>query len=157
MLVDVLGHNELENCETCMKHSPSTNTLKILQQITISIGDFENAPKLVQINVVGEPLHPEFSSASGEYVLQDRLINNFPYWQHAELLYVIWYNNDDDRWLISINKDIGTFNFIFVGSAGKNNWPNEISFKGKSILLKCCKQVTWYVLEGVLKLVGIKL
>ena len=109
----------------------------------------------MQINLNGEPLHPELNS--GEYVLQDEKINKLPVWRHTKLAYVIWYNIDANRWMISHSKDIGTPKCIFAGPVNNQKWPNEISFKGKSILLKCCKQVTWYVLEGVLKLVGIKL
>ena len=129
MLQDVKGHDKQDNCEICHKHSPSTNSLEILRQITISIGSQQNAPKRMQINLIGKPLYPELDN--GEYVLQDRLINNLPYWQHTRLAYVIWYNNVDDRWMISHSKDIGTSKWIFAGPIGSKKWPNEVTFKGK--------------------------
>ena len=129
LLQDVMGHDKLEKCETCQKHSPSTNSLEILRQITISIGSQEDSPKTIYIKDIGEHLLPQLGNASGEYVLQDRLINNFPYWQHKEYAFVIWYSNHS-HWMISHSKDIGTSNWIFAGSDARKKWPNEMNFKG---------------------------
>ena len=129
-----MGHSKQENCDTCHKLSPSTNCKEILRQITISIGDLQDAPKSINIKVVGEPLHPELSRASGQYVLQDRLINKLPYWQHSKFAFVIWHNNVDNCWMISHSKDIGTSKWIFVGPIGSLKWPHEISFKGKVLV-----------------------
>ena len=129
LLQDVMGHSKQEKCETCQKHSPSTNSAEILRQITISIGSQQDAPRTMQINLIGEPLYPELNS--GEYVLQDEMINKHHSWRHAKLAFVIWYNNEDDRWMISYSKDIGTSKWIFAGPVGSNRWPNKISFKGK--------------------------
>ena len=112
--------------------------MDILRQITISSGTHQQyAPQIMQINLNGEPLHPELNS--GEYVLQDETINNLPFWRHTTLAYVIWYNVNADRWMISHSKDIGTSKCIFAGPVDNQKWPNEISFKGKSI--ESCNQV----------------
>ena len=135
LLQDVMGHGKQDHCETCQKHSPSTKSEEILRQITISTGVPKDAPRKMQINLIGEPLYPELNS--GEYVLQDKMINMWPFWRHAKSAYVIWYNSVDDRWLISHSKDIGTSKWIFAGPPGSKKWPNEITFKGK-VLKQIC-------------------
>ena len=108
--------------------------MDILRQITISSGTHQqHVPSIMQINLTGEPLHPELNSASGEYVLQDEKINELPFWRHTKFAYVIWYNIDANRWMISHSKDIGTSKCIFAGPVDNQKWPNEISFKGKSV------------------------
>ena len=126
LLQNIMNHAKQKRCEICQKHSPSTNSLKILQEISISSGSQKDAPKIVQIDLVGEPFYDELSS--GEYTLQDRLINERPFWRHMNLRYVIWFNNVDCRWMISHSKDIGTSQWLFAGPIGSNKWPNEISF-----------------------------
>ena len=128
LLQDILAHEKLENCKTCLIHSPSTNYTKILRQITITIGNQNDATRIMQIDLNGGPLHPELNS--GEYVLQKEIINMRPSWRHAKLAYVIWYNNVADCWMISHSKDIGTSKWLFAGPVGSKKWPNEIDFKG---------------------------
>ena len=129
-----MGHTKLENCETCQKHSPHTCSTEILRQIAISSGSHGEAPKKVQMNLIGEYINAESKRASGDYVLQDNFINKFPFWRHSEFPYAIWYNNVNDRWMISHSKDIGTSKWIFVGPIGSLKWPHEISFKGKVLV-----------------------
>ena len=125
-LQEIMRHaNPQQECEICLKHSPSAISSQILQEISISSGSKSNAPKKMQIKLVGGLLQ------SGEYVLQENMINRFPYWQNTELGYVVWYNNVEDQWLISHSTDIGTSKWIFAGPVGSNKWPNEIIFKGK--------------------------
>ena len=131
LLQNVVGHSKQYNCEICQKHSPTTTSKEILRQIVISIGSQQDAPRIVEINLMGETLHPELNSR--EYVLQGEMINKRPSWRHTKLPYVIWYNNIDDRWMISHSKDIGTSNWIFAGQVGNNKWPNELIFKGEYV------------------------
>ena len=136
MLKEITNHGKTQDCDICLKHSPTTNSLGILQTISISSGNQSNAPMKIQVQLdkghFFHQMHPEISN--GEYTLQDRLINRFPYWRHAELTYVIWYNNVADCWVISHTKDIGTCKWIFAGPIGINKWPNEIYFKGKVLI-----------------------
>ena len=119
MLKEILNHEKSQDCEICLKHSPTTNSLGLLQAISISSGSQSNAPPKIQIHLDKgylPQLQPDL--CFGEYVLQDRLINRFPYWQHAELAYVICFNNVEDRWVISNSKDIGTSKWILRGFVG---------------------------------------
>ena len=129
-LQEIMRHaNPQQECEICLKHSPSSSSsLRILHEISISSGSKSNAPTKIRINLVGRYLQPS------EYVLQDSLVNRYPYWQNAELGYVLWYNNVVDCWVISQGKDIGTSKWIFAGPIGSNKWPNEIFFKGKVLI-----------------------
>ena len=128
-LQEIMNHEKPQDCEICLKHSPSSSSsLRILHEISISSGSKSNAPTKIRINLVGRYLQPS------EYVLQDSLVNRYPYWQNAELGYVLWYNNVVDCWVISQGKDIGTSKWIFAGPIGSNKWPNEIFFKGKVLI-----------------------
>ena len=125
LLQEHLNHENLQNCETCQKHSPSTNSVKILDQITISSSNIgqNDVPKRFQ--VMFETEHP-ILDVSGDYLLQQRLINRYPYWKHTKHGYVIWYNNVDEHWSIGLTQDIGTSNWIFGGESHPSKWPNEI-------------------------------
>ena len=134
LLLKLVGHANKQNCNICLQHCPSTNSLEILQQISISKGTQNNAPKIIKVKVVGEPLFPELSNTSGDYVMQDSFINNLPFWRHSKLTYIIWYNIDDALLAISHSKDIGTSKWIFAAPVGNNlKWPNEVSFKGSKV------------------------
>ena len=128
-LQEIIEHVKQKNCAICHKHSPSTDSKELLRQITISIGSPQDAPRRMQINFIRGPLYPELNS--GEYDLQKEKINGLPSWKHTKLAFVIWYNKDDDRWMLSHSKDIGTSEWIFAGPVGSKKWPNEINFKGK--------------------------
>ena len=128
-LQEIVKHSKQKYCAICHKHLPSTDLKEILLQITISIGSQQDAPRTMQIVLIGGPLYPELNC--GEYVLQDEIINKQPSWRHTKLAYVIWFSNVDKRWMIGHSKDIGTSKWIFAGPLGSKKWPNEISFKGK--------------------------
>ena len=137
MLQKIMGHDKQHNCEICLKHSPHTNSLAILQEISISSGSKKDAPTKIRVKLQKDFLQP----GPGEYILQERLINRFPYWQNNALSYIIWYYNFEDRWVISHSKDIGTSTWIFAGPIGSNKWPNEIIFKGIVLRQDICHPV----------------
>ena len=55
----------------------------------------------------------------------DYLINRFPFWKKHDDNFVIWFNNQNDHWIISSGKDIGTSNWLFASPSGNFKWPNE--------------------------------
>ena len=84
-----------------------------------------NAPKFLEVDLIGELLQ-QIPETRGEYVRQNYLINRFPFWKKPDDNFVIWFNNQNDRWILSLGKDIGTSNWIFASPLGNFKWPNEI-------------------------------
>ena len=142
-------HGNLKNCEICQKHAvdltqfgycPKHSKLcsncqedspsifgEILREITITSlrGTQSNAPKFLEVDLIGDLLEHK-PETKGEYIRQNYLINRFPFWKKHENNFVIWFNNQNDHWILSSGKDIGTSNWIFASPLGNFKWPNEI-------------------------------
>ena len=86
LLQEHVNHEKVQNCVTCQKHSPSTNSLEILHQITITSSNTgqNDLPKSLRVRFESE--NP-ILGISGDYLLQQRLINRYPYWKHTEFFY----------------------------------------------------------------------
>ena len=145
MLQDALSHGKLKNCEICQTHAADRSQFgycqncphcqkdsssfsgDILLEITItsSKGSQSNAPKFLEVDLIGDLLEQK-PETKGEYVRQNYLINRFPFWKKHDENFVIWFNNRNDHWILSLRKDIGTSNWIFASPFGNFKWPNEI-------------------------------
>ena len=137
ILQETLNHAKLKDCEICQKHaaeycqkcknqSPLTNTMELLTQISITTsGDQKDIPKRLKLELTGQ-FHEQLNKFRGEYILQEQMINRFPYWRHTMQKIAIWYNNAGECWSIGYNKDIGTSKWVFAGPAQITKWPNEI-------------------------------
>ena len=116
LLQETLNHQCLKTCETCQSNSPSTNSVEILHQITIDCSNSgqNDVPERLCLEFEGELLQ-ETCDFRGHFLLQERLINRYPYWKHMKENYLIWYNHVDEHWSIGHSKDIGTSTWIFAG------------------------------------------
>ena len=152
MLQDALRHGKLKNCEICQTHAADHSQFGYCQNckklskfcphcqkdsssisgdilleisITSSRGIQNNAPKFLEVDLIGDLLEQK-PETKGEYVRQNYLINRFPFWKKPDDNFVIWFNNQNDRWILNLGKDIGTSNWIFASPLGNFKWPNEI-------------------------------
>ena len=138
LLQEALNHAKLKDCEICQKHaanycrtcqnySPLTESMEILTKITITSSNGQkDIPKTLSLELTAN-VSQEHTELIGDYILQNQMINRFPFWKHNDQNFAIWYDNISECWSIGKNKNLGTSKWIFAGPFQVSKLPNEVS------------------------------
>ena len=123
LLEEIDSHIKAKNCGICLKHYPSTSCQELIRKISYTSSAPSNAPQKLQVLIHGE-VSDVAAEKGGVYILQDRLINGFPFWIETSQNNVIWYNKIDDHWSISLSKDLGTSEWSIAGQPQNDTLPH---------------------------------
>ena len=62
----------------------------------------------------------------GTYILDDSLVNGYPYWLKTDGSQAIWLDKVSSSWAVGTKENLGTNTGGIAGSLGKDSYPNEI-------------------------------